>query len=358
MITELARLTPAAPGVRLRMGGFAVPGYARDGGKGHTAAPHEIDLPYPAIEDLPEFVCRIASEDLQHGVRHYNGSIARHEGRVFMAYRFETFRGVSHVGICELDSDFQVVRDIQLHPELPDTRTNIEDPHLASVNGRLYVIVANVVRDFPPTCKQRMFELHPTILGGVAEIKTTFGNVHGIEKNWVPFELPDGELGIVYKQRPRTVIRVHDSEGWTQDEALVCPKERFGGEQSSLSCRTSPLRLSEDYYLEIVGGHVKLSGARNRGTRYWFGAVLFEAKPPFKVVGATDKPLVWASEASPTIFNQLPGGGHPVCILPAGAMFDAEKRHIFVSCGVNDSYIVILKFSVAEILKSMNLPDL
>lgn len=355
MITELSRLAtaPATPATKLRSYGFTVPGFARDAGKGHTAAPHEIDLPHPAIEDLPEFVCRIASEGLQRGVRHYNGSICRHQGRTFMAYRFETFRAVSHVGICELDSDFHVIADVKLHPELPDLRTNIEDPHLASVGDRLYIIVANVVRDFPPTCRQRLFELSTAVLGALAEVKTTFGNVHGIEKNWTPFELPDGELGIMYKQRPRTVIRVHDSEGWTQPEPSVIPKDKFSGEASSLSCRTSPLRLSDDYYLEIVGGHVKLAGPRNRGTRYWFGAVLFEAKPPFKVVACTDKPLVWASEASPTIFNPLPGGGHPVCILPAGAMFDAEKRHIFVSCGVNDSYIAVLKFSVADILSKM-----
>ena len=120
--------------------------------------------------------------------------------------------------------------------------------------------------------------------------------------------------------------------------------------ESSLSGRTGPLQVTPHLYLEFVGGHVKF---QNRGTRYWFGAVVFDAKTPFRVMGCTRDPLVWGSEASPTIFNPLPRGGHPVCILPAGAMLDESKENVFVSAGVNDSYNVILKFNIKELLHSM-----
>ena len=154
--------------------------------------------------------------------------------------------------------------------------------------------------------------------------------MNGIEKNWVPFELPTGELAIVYKQVPRTIINVGTAEGWTVSDVPMKPK----GESCSISCRTGPLRYSATRYIEFVGGHVR---TMYRNTRYWFGALVFEASPPFKVVAWTQEPLVWASEASPTIFNPIPRGGHPVCITLRLALMldngDADRR----SCGVNDS---------------------
>lgn len=326
---------------KTRVGGFRLPSSEPSAADRRFVPPHEIDLPHPAIESLPEFVCRVESHDLQHGVRHYNGSIARHEGRIFMAYRFESFRALSRVGLCELDSDFRVLRDAVLEPVLEKRETQIEDPHMASVGGKLIIVISNVVREFPPTCRQRVFTVDPRNLRIEAEIDAPFGM--GIEKNWTPFELPDGSLGIVYKQRARMVIRVGDKEGWAHESPYVSPAE------SSLSGRTGPLRISDGLYLEFVGGHVRI---QHRGTRYWFGALIFEAKPPFKVVDYTKEPLVWASEASPTLFNPIPKGGHPVCILPAGAMISGEDVH--VSCGVNDSYVAILKFSLRDILRKMS----
>ena len=329
---------------RYGVSGFTIPGHYRKPANDATAFPHEIPLPYPAIEALPSYVARIASNDLSHGVRHYNGSIARHGKRVFMAYRVESFSAVSSVGLCELDSTFNVVADSMLNPSVTNPETQIEDPHMASVGGKLVVVVSNVVRGFPQVCQQRLFEIDPDDLAISSEIKASFGNVHGIEKNWTPFELPDGSLGMVYKQRPRMVINVETKQGWATPEA------KFGPAESSLSGRTGPLRVSEGHDLEFVGGHVKF---QTRGTRYWFGAILFESKEPFKIVRATSEPLVWASEASPTIFNPLPRGGHPVCILPAGAMLDSG--YVYVSCGVNDSYNVILRFNVSKLIEEMGL---
>ena len=331
------------PETKTRVAGFTLPGVEKSAGDGRFVAPHEIALPYPAIEELPQFVCRISSGDLAHGVRHYNGSVALHDGRIFMAYRFESFRAVSSVGFAELDpATFEVMKNTVLEPALDNPETHIEDPHLASVGGRLFVVVSNVVRGFPPVCRQRMLEVDPFSMTVVGEIPMTYGNIRGIEKNWTPFELPDGSLGIVYKQKPRTVISVDSGEGWTAENLAVGPKD------SSLSGRTGPLDVGE-FYLEFVGGHVVMP---HRGTRYWFGAILFEKVAPFKVVHTTgEQPLVWASEASPTIFNPVPRGGHPVCILPAGAF--VRGGSVWVSCGVNDSYNVILRFSLDQLMKRL-----
>ena len=328
-----------------------MPGGDPHAGKPHEPAPHEIDLPYPAIEELPEFVTRIESADLSHGVRHYNGSIVRHGGRIFMAYRVESYRGVSSVGICELNGHFSVIRDALLSPKM-EQPSNIEDPHMGSVGGKLYVFLSHVERRMafgdPIICRQRLFELDPETLGIAAEIPHTFGNVKGVEKNWTPFELPCGSLGFVYKQdATRSTVRVHDAKGWTCVGASMKPS----GDSCSISSRTQPLRISKSMYLQFVGGHVRLSGRNNRGTRYWVGAVAFSSAEPFWTLGWTTEPLVWGSEASPTIHNPLPGGGHPICILPAGAMLDGHN--VFISCGVNDSYNVILRYDIQALLGKM-----
>lgn len=326
------------PEVKIR--GFRLPG--SEPRRDATLPPFCIDLPYPAIEDLPEFAGRIDSGALSHGIRHYNGSICRVGVRTFMAYRVESYRAISSVAVCELSSEFTVIHDQVLRPATDNPETHIEDPHMAAIDGRLYVMVANVVRGFPSICRQRLFKVDQDTLEIVAEVDVPFGT--GVEKNWTPFELPSGGIGIVYKQRPRQVIEAATKRGFTTPEVAVAPKD------SSLSGRTSPLRISADHYLEFVGGHVKFTETR-RGTRYWFGAVLFEAREPYNVIGWTSEPLVWASEASPTIFNPMPGGGHPVCILPAGAILEENGGlHVLVSCGVNDSYIALLRFDLERLL--------
>jgi hypothetical protein len=261
----------------------------------------------------------------------------------------ESYRAVSSVGLCELDEQFNVLRDAILEPQEREPSLQLEDPHMASVGGELIVFTGALVRDFPPSCKQRLFVIEPQSLSIRAEIPVSYGRnaePGGVEKNWTPFELPDGQLGMVYKQKPRTIARISDMVGWTDMQAAIAPPE------SSLSGRTAPLRISPGLYLEFVGGHIKLPGRASRGTRYWFGALVFESKPPFRVIGSTREPLVWASEASPTIRSPLNGAGHPVCILPAGAMLDGHD--VVVSCGVNDSYVAILSFNVEELLGKMS----
>jgi predicted GH43/DUF377 family glycosyl hydrolase len=345
-----AELTTARPaGARTRIGGFPLPGSAAFRTKEPGTFPASIELPHPAIEDLPAFVRRVDSAALSPGCRHYNGSICRHLGRIFMAYRFEGYDAVSRVGVCEMDEGFGVLRDRTLEPEIdPEIGVQIEDPHMASVAGKLICIVSHVVRSFPPVCRQRILEIDPESLSVAGETPCPLGNVNGIEKNWTPFELPGGELGVVYKQTPRTLARVSDREGWVTPGCPMKP----AGTKASVSGRTGPLRIGGGLYLEFVGGHVEFNQTK-RGTRYWFGALVFEDKAPFSVRAHTKEPLAWASEASPTLFNPLPGGGHPVCILPAGAMLEDGGRTVAVSCGVNDSYIAVLRYDIPELLASM-----
>ncbi len=196
----------------------------------------------------------------------------------------------------------------------------------------------------PNVCRQRMVELDAQIKI-VREISLPFGNSDNgaVEKNWMPFEMPGGDLGLVYSQRPHLVIDTVSTAGH-QTQGLV--QWKYG---TRLSGRTPPIRIDTDRYLAFFGGHVKHAF---RGTRYYFGALTFSARAPFRILAATPEPLVWASEQSPTIFSSRPGAGHPICIYPAGIIRESEDE-IILSAAVNDSYTVLLRYSLGYLLWSM-----
>ena len=302
---------------------------------------HEIALPYPPVEEHPNFLGRIHSGSLVPGVRHYNPSICRHGLAVYMAYRVESYSAVSRVAICELNSEFAVKRTSVV--PLPQTPGDChwEDPRLCSAGGKLYLMAAYIRLVVPPICQQRLFEIDPFTFEPDAEIPLSFGKLGGIEKNWSPFELEDEKVGFVYSQRPRMVVEAESKVGHESAGVALAPPA------SSLSGRTGPLRIGGSY-LEFVGGWIRIPV---RAGRYWFTAKLIRGKAPYDVIGYIPAPLAWGSEASPTIFSPRPHGGHPCCVFPAGSMI--EGSDIIVSLGVNDSYCCLMRFGISDLLSKM-----
>lgn len=306
-----------------------------------TRGNHEIEIPYPAVEDHPNFMGRIPSETLVRGARHYNPSICRHRGRVLMAYRVESYRCVSTVALCELDSEFRVARTsvVNLPPEPGDVHW--EDPHLCEAGGRLYLMALYIRLVVPPVCRPRVFEVDPDTFGVVSEVPMSFGRLGGIEKNWAPMELANEKLGFVYSQRPRMVVEIESMAGHESPGVPIAPQG------ATLSGRSCPVRVGIAY-LEFVGGWIRIP---DQGGRYWFGAQMVRGVPPYDVLKYVPEPLCWGSEASPTIHNRRPRAGHPACVYPAGAIL--EKADVIVSVGVNDSYCCLMRFNVPELLDRM-----
>jgi predicted GH43/DUF377 family glycosyl hydrolase len=307
-----------------------------------------LQLPHPAIEALPEFVGRLMPEQLWPGAcRVFNGSIVRWGGRLIMAFRIERYDAMNELGICEVGDDLCSCTGAHLINLPPEPGAHFEDPRLAVVNRQLYLSFAHVSFGVMTVCRQRIVKLGGDTLDFAEEIEVRFGRAGAgiIEKNWMPFERENGRLGVVYSQQPHVVVDVGTRKGFTTAGITEWP---LGG---YLSGRTPPVRVDPGNvpaYLELFGGHVKHQG---RGGRYYFGAQLIAASTPYPIIAATMNPLVWASESSQTIFSSRPGSGHPICIYPAGAVVDGDE--IIVSCGVNDSYIAFLCFSLAAILRQM-----
>ena len=306
--------------------------------------PTGLPLDFPAIEELPEFMGRVDVSSLHPCCRAFNPSICAFMGGRFMAYRSEAVNAINSVRLARLSADLAVTADmsVQLPPE---SGVQYEDPRLTEVAGKLHLMVVHVKFGMPNICKQRLFVIEPD--GSVeCEIPLPFGMEGKPEKNWLPFELPGGDLGIVYTQKPHHVIEVTRAIGHMSPGLLDFKLGRM------LSGRTPPLRVYGSTYLSFFGGHVKHS---YRGARYFVGAQLFSAKPPYEIMAATPTPISWPSECAPNLFSDRQSSGHPICIFPGGII--KEGDNLIVSCGVNDSYIVFLRYSLSALLRGMKAVD-
>lgn len=309
-----------------------------------------IRILYPPIEHHANFAARVDPSELVHGCRCFNPSIARWHGRLWMAYRHEAFDGRNRIGIAVLADDLHV-QDTQLL-DLPDSvGVHWEDPRLTVAGDRLYLLCAHIEFGVPPICRQRLWRVGGDLklCPAGAEVDMPIGRALAgiIEKNWVPMELPSGGLAIVYSQRPHEVIRLPDCKGWRSPGILDLRLSEM------LSGRTPPLRLPSGDYLSFHGGHVKHDF---RGGRYYFGAHLFSGKEEndFRIIAATPEPLCWGSEGSPTLYSGRPHSGYPCCVFPAGLCFENDElRTVLVSAGVNDSYCVLFRFHVEQLLGKM-----
>ena len=308
-----------------------------------------LELKYPAIEEMKEFVTTIPNASLLPGCRAFNGSICRDpQGRILFAYRLEKWNAMNEVAIARLNTDLDVLDNVRVQFPVPlpeAVGVHWEDPRLAVVAGELLLIVAWVKFGTPSICRQRLFRLDPDSLQPLDEFSLPYGRAaegHP-EKNWMPFENEVGGLGLVYAQRPWQVIEHPTSKGYRTEGLNFWPHGKF------LSGRTPPIAIDSVRNLAFFGGHVKHA---YRGARYFFGALTFSRRAPYVILQATSEPLGWGSECSPTFLSSRPASGHPCCIYPAGTVLTGDS--LLVSCGVNDSYNVILQYSLRDLLGRMS----
>lgn len=316
-----------------------------------------LELKYPAVEKLQEFVKALPNETFGECCRTYNASICRGpDGGLVAAVRVERWNAMNVLCLVRLTERLEPVPTRTMHGwqtavelDFPDDGVkgaHWEDPRLAVVAGQLLLICAWVKFGTPTICRQRLWRLDPATFAVLGEIELPYGrSAEGHpEKNWMPFETPEGSLAILYQQRPWTVIENPSHQGH-ETPGLVGWK--MPGKY--LSGRTPPVKLPGGHlYLSFFGGHVK---HEYRGARYFMGALVFSTDRPYGVVMATPEPLVWGSECSPTLLSARPASGHPICIYPSGAVVRGEE--VVVSCGVNDSYNVFLSYRLTDLISRM-----
>lgn len=138
------------------------------------------------------------------------------------------------------------------------------------------------------------------------------------EKNWVWFE-HDGMLCMIYNTEPHQVVH------WIGDQVHVefeqdMPEWEWGHKRGG----TPPIRIGDEY-LCFFHSSTKWTETRRR---YHMGAYTFEAKPPFKPLRCTTKPLLSGSREDPW------ADGLPLVVFPCGSIYRDNKW--LVTMGVND----------------------
>jgi predicted GH43/DUF377 family glycosyl hydrolase len=318
----------------------------------------------PAFSDLPGYAGRLDASKLQRGMRHYNPSICRVPGELFgrrgnvtmmlCAYRVQNSEGISSVGIAQLGNKLQVVFDTAL--VVPDVgpKTHVEDPRLIVVDGRLLLFVVQVDYGSSYHFRQRCFvlatrdgEANAIAIG--EELPLAFGrNGKGVtEKNWMPFQIHGGGLGLVHSLAPEFKVIEAGSGTWHTSSGVK--RWRWG----SISGRTTAVRYGDDTMLAFVGGHMPHAKRRRL---YWMGAIVFSARAPFTLLGISREPLVWASEFSPALLNPYDNNWNPLCIFPAGLVRENNDQ-VLLSVGVNDSFCEFLRIDLADLEKTFVEPD-
>lgn len=233
------------------------------------------------------------------------------------------------------------------HPDAP----RLEDPRLFIFEKQLHSVFS-LPDGYPP---KRVRVGYCRFSADLSRIEHTHvyesPNNNLYEKNWVPFEYMDG-LNWVYASKPNHVVMT-EGKTWSTPNPLPWTGGVVRGGATPVLMRCYP-RTGSIYPLAEIhpilhpdhGGYGKgynvyyhfFHGCLKRleGNVYTMGCIVFEAKPPFRVLRQTATPLIWPD---------LPGPGESVVkrfvVWPGGAVPHAGHWHI--AMGVDDSFSRIIR---------------
>jgi hypothetical protein len=281
---------------------------------------------------------------------HFNPSMLMYRGRLILATRDSW--GHSKVGLWELHNEkddwtgvwscapiASHASDHKFAPRLEDPRLFLRrDPRAG--DDRLCAMF-NLPDGYPPKHVQVGYCQFTEDLSGV-EFTDVFQSPHGnlYEKNWVPF---CNEYGVnwVYATKPKHVV-LTDHGNYVTDNDLPWTGGfvRGGAAPVCVPHHTDP---SKDSYYHFFHGCLK----RVQGSVYTVGCVVFDAKPPYKVLRQTRLPLVWPD---------LPAVGESVVkryvVWPGGAVAHAGAWHL--ALGIDDTYCRIVRIPFDAVEASLN----
>lgn len=262
-----------------------------------------------------------------HVMTWFNASITQYKNRLFMAYRVdaEPYTNNTRVAICELDNDYQPIKESNWLPLLAMGDTFTEDP-------RLFVFQDNLWVSYSDGNSIGIARLD-------VENNRKFENVifkkpykYRMEKNWVFFE-SDNVLYCIYSINPNAIYRVEGDELVPfHKRNNILPQTMRGGSQ--------PV-LHNNIWHCFYHGHFD-HNIPGLSRQYYMGYYQFAAAPPFDIIGYTGI-LV---SAKPKQY-QSRGGANHVVIFPSGAIYKDGK--FIVSCGINDAEIGLLEFEEKDL---------
>jgi len=136
---------------------------------------------------------------------------------------------------------------------------------------------------------------------------TSLTNGTGDEKNWIWF-WHEGHPHLVYSAQPHRVCRF--TPEFAQESEFITGQP-LGWNYGEIRGGTPPVQVGKRYWT-FFHSSVPWTALKRR---YFMGAYCFEAKPPFRILGVTPKPLLIGS------WRDRWKQGVPLVVFPNGAAF-------------------------------------
>ena len=310
----------------------------------------------PTIE--PESICNqgwdvhIVSfgQAASPGVDHFNTGFVHAWGRDWLITRRSEYDPKIRIGHNSMMAfgltDFKPMVGYKLRPHtIAQGKEHHEDPRAIFDGEHAWISCCNYVWDAANNlwsgAHQAIFKFDKNWMC-VQRFDPIYGNnidkfpaVLGPEKNWLWF-FHQGEIHMVYRTHPHAVVVFDKQLKYLRETASEW--DNSGWRYGQMRGGTPPV-LHGGLYWSFFHSSIDKGAGEKR--RYYMGAYCFEAKPPFKVVGYTEKPLLIGSKKDRWAIAK------PACIFCVGAAI--RDGTWIITGGVNDFDTFLGKFPHAEI---------
>lgn len=295
-------------------------------------AAHNVSARYPRVIEQVDYLPIEKGKLVRFG---YNPSIISDGDGLLMAYRYHDGDTLAtRLALAELDLGGKVLSNRTL--EVNGEAISVEDPKLFRFEGQVWIEwVQSTWPNRPVTSVVKYGRLEGNKVVSVHQ--PAVNSPKAIEKNWVPMPAGEGLMRFIYECSPnQNIIEVISGNPVNQ---LRCPGPVWSYGQ--IRGGTVPLPYNGKLIRFFHSGLDNEFGPQPR--RYFCGAYLMEAQPPFRPVAVSRKPIVYGSE-----LDLLTGDERRKCIqykrqvvFPGGAVF--HEGEFLVSVGINDSACAILR---------------
>lgn len=293
----------------------------------HTKLLQSIPVPHPrdAIVNDPRIFSSTGKAEAW-----FNGSVTHHDGKNRLLYRVEGqpwFR-LARIGSVILDTNFQPIPDTNRLLPLKSKREKwfAEDP-------RWIHFGTTVIMSYTDSSEMALANFKDD--GSIAESwyleRPHKNNPQVPEKNWAFFE-HEGELYAVYKIVPHSIIKITGNKAsWFTSTDRHIPANRPWWNYGQARGGASPVKHNKVFYHFFHSHTISTLNRWGPVRQYHVGLYVFNAEPPFEVIGYVPTPL-FSANLDEEVTKDRPCQ-HRV-VFPCGAL--RTSRGWWISYGWND----------------------